>query len=127
MVLVDKKILGGGLAMLVVGLILLSIINSSIPAGHSGMTEEEIIDLVIAEEENRNMNTLASILTGIGFLLVLISFGARRKSKGAANLLPINGIFLAVLLAQLTLGVLTLGVLYLLIALIFPGLTFLYP
>jgi hypothetical protein len=85
MVLVDKKILGGGLAMLVVGLILLSIINSSIPAGHSGMTEEEIIDLVIAEEENRNMNTLASILTGIGFLLVLISFGARRKSKGAAK------------------------------------------
>lgn len=85
MVLVNKKILGGGLAMLVVGLILLSIINSSIPAGHSGMTEEEIIDLVIAEEENRNMNTLASILTGIGFLLVLISFGARRKSKGAAK------------------------------------------
>jgi hypothetical protein len=85
MVLVDKKILGGGLAMLVVGLILLSIINSSIPAGHSGMTEEEIIDLVIAEEENRNMNTLASILAGIGFLLVLISFGARRKSKGAAK------------------------------------------
>jgi hypothetical protein len=27
------------------------------------------------------MNTLASILTGLGFLLVLISFGARRKNK----------------------------------------------
>jgi len=85
LVLVDKKILGGGLAMLVVGLVLLSIINSSVPAGKSEMTEEEEIDLMIAEEENRNMNTLASILTGVGFLLVLISFGARRKNKGAVK------------------------------------------
>jgi len=67
--------------MLVVGLILLAIINASVPAGKSGMTEEQIIDLMVEEEENRNMNTLASILTGVGFLLVLISFGARRKSK----------------------------------------------
>ena len=71
--------------MLVVGMILLVIINSSIPAGQSGMTEEEIIDLMIKEQENKNMNTLASILTGVGFLLVLISFGARRKSKGTAK------------------------------------------
>ena len=71
--------------MVVVGLVLLSIINSSVPAGKSGMTEEEIIDLMIAEEENRNMNTLASILTGVGFLLVLISFGARRKRSGGAK------------------------------------------
>ena len=79
--LVDKKILGGGLAMLVVGLVLLAIINSSIPAGKSGMSEEERIDLRTQEQENKDMNTLASILTGIGFLLILISFGARRKNK----------------------------------------------
>ena len=85
MVLVDKKILGGGIAMLVVGLVLISIINSSIPAGKAGMTDDEVIELMIAEEENRNMNTLASILTGVGFLLVLISFGARRKRSGAAK------------------------------------------
>ena len=81
MVLVDKRILGGGLAMVVVGLALLAIINSSVPAGQTGMTEEEIIDLWTKEQENKDMNTLASILTGVGFLLVLISFGARRKSK----------------------------------------------
>lgn len=85
MVLVDKKILGGGIAMLIVGVAFLAIINSAVPAGNAGMTEEEILDLMVAEEENRNMNTLASILTGIGFLLVLISFGARRKSKGSAK------------------------------------------
>jgi hypothetical protein len=83
LVLVDKKILVGGLAMLIVGMILLASINSSIPAGKSGMTEEEIIDLVTKEQENKDMNTLASILAGVGFLLVLISFGARRKNKGS--------------------------------------------
>ena len=83
LMLVDKKILGGGLSMLVVGLTLLAIINSSVPAGQAEMTEEEILDLLTKEQENKDMNTLASILTGVGFLLVLISFGARRKSKGS--------------------------------------------
>jgi len=85
LVLVDKKILGGGLAMLIVGMVLLVIINSSVPAGQPGMSEEEILDLLTKEQENKDMNTLAGILTGVGFLLVLISFGARRKSKGAVK------------------------------------------
>jgi dolichol kinase len=85
LVLIDKKILAGGIAMLVVGMALLAIINSSVPVGKAGMTEEEIIELMIQEEENKNMNTLASILTGVGFLLVLISFGARKKSAGSAK------------------------------------------
>jgi len=85
LVLVDKRILSGGLAMVVAGLVLLAIINSSVPVGQSGMTEEEIIDLLTKEQENRDMNTLASILTGVGFLLVLISFGTRRKSKDSAK------------------------------------------
>ena len=67
--------------MLVVGMALLVGINSAVPAGKSGMTEEEVIDLATKELENQDMNTLASILTGLGFLLVLISFGARRKNK----------------------------------------------
>jgi len=83
LVLVDKRILSGGMAMLVVGLVLLLIINSAVPVSQAGMTEEEIIDFLIKEQENKDMNTLASILTGVGFLLVLISFGARRKSKGS--------------------------------------------
>ena len=69
--------------MLVVGLVILVIINSDTPAGKPNMTEEEIIDLLTKEQENKDMNTLASILTGVGFLLVLISFGARRKNKGS--------------------------------------------
>ena len=78
MVLVDKKILAGGIVMIVVGIILMMAAAES-PAGQSGMTEEEIIDLMVAEDENQAFEMLSGILVGIGFLLVLISFGARRK------------------------------------------------
>jgi len=84
LVLVDKKMLIGGLAMLIVGIILTVIISASMPAGQAGMTEEEVIDLMRAQQETQDYNTLSGILIGIGFLLVLISFGARRK-KGSAK------------------------------------------
>jgi len=79
MVLVDKKILAGGLAMIIIGTILVINISATMPAGQAGMTEEEIVDLLIAQQENQDYNTLAGMLIGVGFLLVLISFGARRK------------------------------------------------
>jgi len=82
MVLVDKRILFGGIAILAVGIILLIYLNSVIPVGTTGMTEEEAFDLIVRQQENRDLSTLAGILIGIGFLLVLISFGARRKRKG---------------------------------------------
>jgi len=65
--------------MIIVGLVLTISINDAIPVGQAGMTEEEVIDLLIAEQENEDYNTLAGILFGLGFLLVLISFGARKK------------------------------------------------
>lgn len=49
------------------------------PVGQAGMTEEEAIDLMLAQQENKDYNTLSGILIGVGFLLVLISFGARRR------------------------------------------------
>jgi hypothetical protein len=83
MVLVNKKILAGGLAMLIVGIALSVNISATMPAGQAGMTEEEVIDLMIAQQETQDYNTLSGILIGIGFLLVLISFGARRKKDSA--------------------------------------------
>ena len=73
--------LAGGMLMIIVGLVLTISINDAVPVGQAGMTEEEVIDLLIAEQENEDYNTLAGILFGLGFLLVLISFGAR-KQKG---------------------------------------------
>lgn len=85
MVLVDKKILSGGLAIIVVGIAISLYINSVMPIGTPGMTEEETMDLLTKQRENQDMNTLAGILIGVGFLLILISFGARRKRKGGAK------------------------------------------
>jgi len=87
MILVDKKILTGGMAMLIIGLVLTINISATIPVGQAGMTDEEKYDLRVLEEENKNYNTLAGILFGLGFLLVLISFGARRrKGKPTKNI-----------------------------------------
>jgi len=79
LVLVDKKMLIGGLAMLIVGIVLTVSISATMPAGQAGMTEEEVIDLITAQQEVQDYNTLSGILIGIGFLLVLISFGARKR------------------------------------------------
>ncbi|NDB90786.1 MAG: hypothetical protein EB166_08255, partial [Thaumarchaeota archaeon] len=86
MVLVDKKILGGGIAMLIVGLIIIAYLNSTVPIGTAGMTEEQTLDLMKREAEHKNYSTLAAMLAGVGFLLVLISFGARRKKGGAKTI-----------------------------------------
>ena len=82
MVLVDKKILSGGIAMLIAGIVL-TVAAAESPSGQPGMSEEEVIDLMIAEDENQAMQLLSGILISIGFLLVLISFGARRKKDSA--------------------------------------------
>ena len=65
--------------MMIVGIILSVNINAAMPVGQTGMTEEEIIDLLIAQQETKDFNTLSGMLIGVGFLLLLISFGARRR------------------------------------------------
>jgi len=87
MVLVDKKMLLGGIAMITVGFALLAYLNSTVPVGMAGMTEEETLDLMTRERENRDYTTLAAMLAGVGFLLLLISFGARKRKGGAAKTL----------------------------------------
>ena len=83
--LVDKKILISGIVMVAVGISFSLYLNAIIPIGTTGMTDEETLDLLIKQQENQDFNTLAGILIGIGFLLVLISFGARKKRKGGAK------------------------------------------
>ena len=83
--LVDKKILISGIAMVAVGISISLFLTSIIPIGTTGMSDEETLDLLLKQQENEDMNTLAGILIGIGFMLVLISFGARRKRKGGVK------------------------------------------
>ena len=83
--LIDKKILAGGIAFLVVGFTLTSVFSEMTPIGRAGMTDDEIAEFLLDERQNKDYTTLAGILIGIGFLLILISFGARRKKKGGAK------------------------------------------
>jgi len=70
--------------MIIVGIII-TFTYSDQPIGQSGMSEEEVIDLLIAEDQNQAYQMLSGILIGVGFLLVLISFGARRKKDSATR------------------------------------------
>ena len=83
--LIDKKILAGGLAMIAVGIGFSAMLTDMTPIGREGMTDDEIAEFLIQERENEDFTTLAGILVGVGFLLVLISFGARRRRKGGAK------------------------------------------
>lgn len=85
--LVDKKILFSGIIMISVGILLSLYLNLILPVGTTGMTEEETRELLVKQRENQDYRTLSGILIGIGFMLVLISFGARRrKGEGAKKI-----------------------------------------
>jgi len=74
-----------GIIMIIVGTVILLHLTEITPIGKTGMTEDEKLNLLLAERENSDYRTLSGILIGIGFLLVLISFGARRKRKDGAK------------------------------------------
>ena len=74
MVLVNKKILAGGMSMVIVGLILTINISATVPVGQTGMTDEEKLDLMLAEQENEDYNTLAGILFVVFIIKIDVSF-----------------------------------------------------
>ena len=55
-------------------------INEEIIEDTESNETQDLVEETI-EEENQDLRTLAGIVSGVGFLLVLISFGARRKRK----------------------------------------------
>ena len=71
--------------MIIAGIAILLYLTEVTPIGKTGMTDDEKINLLLAEQENSDYRTLSGILIGFGFLLVLISFGARRKRKGGVE------------------------------------------
>ena len=74
-----------GIIMIIAGTVILLHLTEITPIGKTGMTEDEKINLLLTERENADYKTLSGILIGFGFLLVLISFGARRKRKSGAK------------------------------------------
>jgi len=74
-----------GILMISVGIVITSYLEEITPIGEAGMTADEKLDFLMAERENMDYKTLSGILIGIGFLLLLISFGARRKRGTGAK------------------------------------------
>ena len=74
-----------GVIMIIAGTVILFYLTEITPIGKVGMTEGEKLNLQLAELENSDYRTLSGILIGFGFLLVLISFGARRRREGGAK------------------------------------------
>ena len=83
--LIDKRMLIGGVVMIVVGFTISWYLTESAPIGKANMTDDEKLNLILAERENSDFRLLSGLLIGFGFLLILISFGARRKRKGGAK------------------------------------------
>ncbi len=83
--LIDKRMLIGGAVMIIIGISISWYLAESAPIGKADMTDDEKLDLILAERENSDFRLLSGILIGFGFLLILISFGARRKRKGSAE------------------------------------------
>ena len=83
--LIDKRMMTIGMVMIIVGFSISWYLTESTPIGKTGMTEDEKLNLLIAERENSDYRLLSGILTGFGFLVLLVSFGARRKRKGGAK------------------------------------------
>ncbi len=83
--LIDKRMMAAGIVMLIVGFAASWYFTEFTPIGKTGMTEDEKLNLLITERENSDYRLLSGILIGFGFLLLLISFGARRKHKGGAK------------------------------------------
>ena len=75
----------GGIVMIVVGIAISWYLTESMPIGKADMTEDEKLNLILAERENSDYRLLSGLLIGFGFLLILVSFGARRKRKGGVE------------------------------------------
>ena len=67
--------------MIAAGIAISLHLSASMPVGTPGMTEEAAAELVLDQRENRDMGMLSALLAGVGFLLVLVSFGARRRRR----------------------------------------------
>ena len=81
----DRRIFFAGIVTLAVGITISLYVNSIIPLGKPGMTDAEISQFYLDEATDTSLAMLFQIVAGIGFLLLIISFGLKRKQKGGAG------------------------------------------
>ena len=81
----DKRVFVAGIAILAAGIAVSLYLNSIIPLGKPGMTDAEQLQFYQDEATFTSLATLFQIIAGLGFFLLLISFGLKRKQKGGTG------------------------------------------
>jgi hypothetical protein len=81
----DKRIFFIGIILLAVGITVSLYFNANMPVGKSDMTEEEALKLYQDEAVYTSLSKLFQIVAGLGFFILLISFGLKRKRKGGTG------------------------------------------
>jgi len=79
---VDKRVFALGIAMLVTGFSVYGYLNENAPTGKTGMSQDEINALNQAEVVNTGLGNITAMIGGVGFFIVLISIGLKRRKKG---------------------------------------------
>ncbi len=69
--------------MLVAGFSVYGYLNENAPTGKADMSQDEINALDQAEIVNAGLGNIAAMIGGIGFFIVLISIGLKRRKKGS--------------------------------------------
>ena len=78
MLAVNLKILCFGIVMMGAGFTIISYLAYVVPPDPPTVTEQEIAELMLDEQQNSHAMVLSSILVGLGFLFVLVSFGTAK-------------------------------------------------
>ena len=78
----DKRVFALGIAMLVAGFSVYGYLNENVPTGKADMTDDEINALHEAEVVNAGLSNIAGLMGGLGFFILLISIGLKRRKKG---------------------------------------------
>ncbi len=81
----DKRIFFAGIAILAVGITISLYVNANMPVGKAGMTEDEALKIYQDEATYTSLSTLFQIIAGIGFFILLISLGLRKKKGGVGK------------------------------------------
>lgn len=81
----DKRVFFAGIAILAAGITVSLYLNSTMPLGKPSMTDAEQLQFYQDEALYTSLATLFQIVAGLGFFLLLISFGLKRKQKGGTG------------------------------------------
>jgi uncharacterized membrane protein len=81
----DKRIFFSGIAILASGIIISLYLNNNMPLGKPGMTDAETSQFYLDEATYTSLSTLFQIISGLGFFLLLISIGLKRRQRGSTG------------------------------------------